>query len=85
LGPGCGITGMRIKVGSSVDIWTRVRTRRSGVRFPLGARDFHFFSKRPDRLLCELSVIHSEAGFRSTRVEGLGCEAEHSPPCRADV
>jgi hypothetical protein len=83
----CTLTaGMRIKVGSSVSIGTGLRTGRSGVCFPLDARDFNVsFSKIRPAVVWTQPLIHSVPGVPSMGAEWLGCEADRSPPCRTDV
>lgn len=70
---------------SVVGMATRLRTRRCGVRTPMGASDFIFSTPLPDRLFGPTSVLYDRHQSSFTVVKRSSPLVDHPTPFRAPL
>jgi hypothetical protein len=71
--------------GTVVDIATRLRAGRSGVRIPAEVRDFSFLQNLPYLLWGLVSLVFNGYQGSFPGVKRPGREVNHSPPSSAEV
>ena len=72
--------------GSVIDIATMLRPGRSGVRNPVGARDFFFCPKRPNRLWVPGFFSGGKsAGGKDSHLPASSAEVKNEWSCTSDL